>query len=160
MSRSPHFDAARKMIDDFAEQLLALNGGKKIPPHWSIYLEKAIRPKSEKAGRKFDLSEVKKVVRAVIRAGDGVTNQRTKHHNPAEHKDHIATETCTSRKTVERRIKDIARYFAQDSTLRPELREAILEGISDELATQVLGEIDIGEREEARQRSLKSRTPK
>lgn len=147
MSSDPKFDKAQKLIKAFAKQLLALNDGRKIPTAWAISLKKTLTPKSGKTGRKHVKAE--EVVKAVMLAGDTVKQPRTKHHNPAEHKDRIAKKSGTSRRTVERRMNDITRCFTGDDTLPQETRDIVLTGSSDALAEVIRTEMD--QEEKARQ---------
>lgn len=44
MNNDPKFDEAKKLIDEFAVELLKLNGGKALPPEWKDHLLKALGP--------------------------------------------------------------------------------------------------------------------
>lgn len=125
MANDEKFKAAQKLIDEFAERLLALSEGKKIPTHWAIHLNKALKPKSGKAGRKVNYYQVAEVVKRLILAGDAVKRPRTQYHNPAQHKDLIAEETGTSRKTVERRMADIGQYLSEHARQVSGMRKAL-----------------------------------
>lgn len=108
MARDPKFDEARKLIEAFAERLLALNEGKKIPAHWRIYLTKALKPEPGKAGRKHNYEEVKKIVKEIFLDGDWIFQPRTKLHNPATYKRNIAAKLGVKNlRQVTRRVNDV-----------------------------------------------------
>jgi len=128
MANDEKFKTAQKLIDEFAEQLLALNNGKKIPTPWHARLKKALTPKPREAGRKIIHADVAEIAKRLILAGDEVWKPRTKHHNPALLKDLIAKETSTSRRSIERRITDIRQYLNCYAREISSMREAMNRG--------------------------------
>lgn len=124
---------AERLINEFAERLLALNGGNKIPTDWNIRLKIALTPKQKKAGQKRDYGQVASIVKQLALAADKVRKPRTKHHNPATVKNEIAAANHTSRKTVER-IDDALPVLMNElgmlDNLEPELRKAYIDGIA------------------------------
>lgn len=176
MARDEKFGAAKKLIDAFAAQLLALNDGKEIPAHWVIHLKKALMPKPGKAGRKINPAQVADVVRLLTLAGEKVEQPRTKHHNPALYKDCIAEETGASRKTVERIMVERGKfariierimagegkYSPEADALSPDMCKAIAHGVAEVIGPQIMAELEAEDRaiqqREARRRNLKKRT--
>lgn len=161
MSRDPKLDEAEKLIDSFAEQLLALNDGKAIPRQWKNYLLKKIRPMPSKPGQKRDYEQVAEVVKRLVLVGNKVRAQRTKHHNPAVYKDDIASELGISRKTVERIDSYRPEYMSELSqidSLEPEERKAYINGLAAAIGESLRADDEAEEK--ARQQEMQRRFPK
>lgn len=153
MSSDPKFSDAKKLIDEFAAHLLALNDNKTIPSHWQICLKNALTPKPAKAGRKLDFFRVSETVKYLVLCAGELRSPRTKNFSPTKFKDKIAQKNRISRKTVERHMELIPEIFAMkpdtdeenikhnlDLIIKyldriksepPELRDAIRRGIRE-----------------------------
>lgn len=83
----------QELIDKFAKDLLALNGGKTIPAQWKNYLLKAIKPERQKPGPRVDYEQVVEIVKRLTLDGGKIRQQRTKSYNPATAKAKIAIDT-------------------------------------------------------------------
>ncbi|MSQ54906.1 MAG: hypothetical protein EXR31_06015 [Betaproteobacteria bacterium] len=140
MQADPKFDEAQKLIDEFAAQLLALNDSNAIPTPWAIYLKKALTQEARTRGRKRDYAKVAEVVKRLALVGKEVRKGRTKIHNPATIKDHIARNLGVSRKTVERIDKLRPEFMAELpklDLLRPNVRKAVIDGLAGAISTRL-----------------------
>jgi len=129
MNDDQKFKEAKNLIDTFAEQLLALSGGRKIPLRWKNSLIKAIQPLPGKPGRKIDYEKNSEIVKYIILDLDNINAERTKNHNPTEYKDKIAKKFGISRKKVDRIRVAITKTLSGQGFLDPEMREANMDGI-------------------------------
>ncbi len=102
----PKFDDAKKLMDAFAAQLLALNDGKAIPRQWKNYLLTAVRPAKQKRGVKADYSKIAAIskelthARARLAAPDWIIKDKR-----GKAKAEIAKKVGTHQRTVEREMK-------------------------------------------------------
>lgn len=133
MSHDPKFDQAKRLIDEFAAQLLELNDGKKIPSTWAICLKSALKSKPRRPGVKPDYKKIAEIVKRLTLEGKKVRQGRKKHHNPADYKDNIARDLGVSRKTVER-VDEMRPHFIKEinrlDSLEPRKRRAVIDGLS------------------------------
>lgn len=158
MNRDSKLGEARKLIDCFARQLLALNEGKEIPLPWKNYLLKAIKPLPGKRGRKHDYEQVAEIVKALAHVGPKLRAERTKQNNRKVLMDKIARDYGISRKTVERIEKDRPEYMSelvQLDSLDPKMREAHLKGFRAKISQEMNAENDAEEK--ARQTVMQKR---
>lgn len=144
MTKDRKDEEAKRLIEDFAAQLLALNNGKAISIQWKCRLLKAIKPAPAKRGVKRDYEQITQVVKQLTLVGDKVRQSRTKHFNPASLKDAIAKDFNISRKSVERiddERPEKESELGRLENLDPQLREAYIEGISGAIGEATLKEL-------------------
>lgn len=155
MARDEQFDAAKKLTEAFVAQLRALNDGNEIPTHWRIHIEKTLKKKPGKAGRKIDAKQVEELARLLVHHADELNRPRSKHHSHATILSDIAREVGLSPKQAGR-YKDAVDMRDKQGVLTgsPEVRQALLDGISQALGEQVMTEV---KEEEALARQYQAR---
>ena len=141
MARDEQFDAAKKLTEAFVAQLRALAGGN-IPGHWAIYVKKALSERKGHAGRKIDADQLTALARLLVLHADSLHRQRSKHHSPATSLQDIAREVGLSPKQAGR-YKDAVDMLDKQGALTgsPEARRALLDGVAQGLAEQIMADV-------------------
>ena len=166
MSSNPKLEAATKLIEDFAEQLLALNDGKVIPRQWQNALLKAIKPAPQRRGRKPDpeiIAEVSKQL--TLNRGRLAAPDRTMKDKRGEVKKAIAD--SQKKKTSIRAVERIAEKRRQLLDARTDgkpldavgraIFDGIAQAISDEMTAEQKAE-ESAKQEQARRKIPTNRT--
>jgi hypothetical protein len=155
MARDEQFDAAKKLTEAFVAQLHAMNDGNEIPTHWRIHIEKALKKKPGKAGRKIDAKQVEELARLLVHHADELNRPRSKHHSPASTLSGIASEVGMSTKQAGRYKKKIDAFNNEgELPASPETRQALIDGVSQAMGEQVMAEVN---EEEALARQYQAR---
>lgn len=137
MTRDAKAEAATKLIEAFAEQLLALNDGKAIPRQWKNVLLKAIKPAPQRRGRKPVLAIVAEVSRQLtLNRGRLAAPDLKMKDKRGEVKKAIADSQKTSIRAVERIAVKRRQLLDASADGKPldAVGRAILDGIAQSIS--------------------------
>lgn len=98
----------------------------------------------KKAGKAKEYNKnIELIAQLIINNRKALSEERTKHHNPATIKDKIASATGVSRKTIERCIKIIDQIDSGDTDyMASKLKERYYAGIGKSAIEEIFTEID------------------